>query len=1167
VLTVQSYLFFLFSGLLSLQHPICLRQQDDATTFDVVPNSQFVVSRTAFLDNSSKYHIGSKSVSRGEVVELLKKHGIDMDNNRFLILQGEVEHIATMKPKAANPGDDNGLLEYLEDIIGSNRFVEPIADATKELEVLGVERTRRLNRLRIVEKEKIQLEAAKVQAEEHIAKQKQSYDKKAVLYQQEMWKARKEAEKVESKHHELLMEQAEHNKAMEERNQVLSDLEAKVSAQSKLLSAATKKLDKVKATLKGYENEDVTLQEALKTLNAKHKKAETAIKSEKTKVEDKQQTIEKLTKEKAELERQIAEGEEELVLQEERLQTMREKMSGVLAPLHEQMASKQRELMPFKETLVSCQQKLDLASSKLESIAKRTNESKVRLGQAESRLAESKSRHTSVHELLQQHKQELAERTTLLATTEDEVRSLKAKDAELAQQIITTRGLIDESARSKSSVGLLGNLRKLVPSHTSAGILGKLGELGSIDEKYDVAVTTACGALENIVVTTTEVAQQCVEILKSKRLGRATFIILHEIRDLIAASKAPANVPEGAQRLFDLVTPDSDEARVAFYHALSDTLVCDSLDDASKFAFGARRCRVVTTSGALFDRSGTISGGGQSKASGGMRTTKAGQASSSTASSSSSNKPQLHDLNVLKAQLDTLNAELKSVRTDLQRAETQLSQLKSQVNKLKRQVDTEEADLQSVESAVAELESNKAEAEEEFVTRQKEQRETEKEANKEIKALTAERDDATKKASSGEEAVAKLQKKIDEATGKELRTAEQTHSELQQKVDEWSTTLTKHGVQITSAEKAIVKAQDAAVKAKEDLVTLEAELTKTREAINALTDNALSVTQLQEEANENVIKESKALKELQDECERLKQESMGSRESGFKAEEKLKAVEAQLKDHRELIRVLSMKMDELAKRKAELRIDETDEGLEIEMMTDEALAELDDRELKAIKLELHRLQAELEGGILNIQAILDYREKLKVYMEHKQEVDEINEQFEAKHRELDSLRKQRLDAFMEGHSKINPKLKEMYTMITVSGSADLEISNSTDPFLDGITFSVRPPNKSWRPIQNLSGGEKTLSSLALVFALHYYKPTPLYVMDEIDAALDFKNVSIVANYIKDRTKDAQFLIVSLRNFMFELADRLVGIYKTDNATKSVTINPSSFSLSPAETSR
>lgn len=157
-------------------------------------------------------------------------------------------------------------------------------------------------------------------------------------------------------------------------------------------------------------------------------------------------------------------------------------------------------------------------------------------------------------------------------------------------------------------------------------------------------------------------------------------------------------------------------------------------------------------------------------------------------------------------------------------------------------------------------------------------------------------------------------------------------------------------------------------------------------------------------------------------------------------------------------------------------------------------------------------------------------------------------------------------------------------MITLGGDAELELEDSLDPF-EGIRFSVRPPKKSWKAIANLSGGEKTLSSLALVFALHHYKPTPLYVMDEIDAALDFKNVSIVANYIKvcvgvrrplcgafradhpprlprlpptsaqERTKNAQFIIISLRNNMFELADRLVGIYKTADVTKSVTINP------------
>ena len=107
----------------------------------------------------------------------------------------------------------------------------------------------------------------------------------------------------------------------------------------------------------------------------------------------------------------------------------------------------------------------------------------------------------------------------------------------------------------------------------------------------------------------------------------------------------------------------------------------------------------------------------------------------------------------------------------------------------------------------------------------------------------------------------------------------------------------------------------------------------------------------------------------------------------------------------------------------------------------------------------------------------------------------------------DDLRRLRLEGFMEGFSTISLRLKEMYQMITMGGNAELELVDSLDPFSEGILFSVMPPKKSWKNISNLSGGEKTLSSLALVFALHHYKPTPLYVMDEIDAALDFRNVS------------------------------------------------------------
>ena len=128
--------------------------------------------------------------------------------------------------------------------------------------------------------------------------------------------------------------------------------------------------------------------------------------------------------------------------------------------------------------------------------------------------------------------------------------------------------------------------------------------------------------------------------------------------------------------------------------------------------------------------------------------------------------------------------------------------------------------------------------------------------------------------------------------------------------------------------------------------------------------------------------------------------------------------------------------------------------------------------------------------------------------------------------------------FIPRLSNINSKLQEIYQMIAPGGHAKLELVNSSDPFA-GIKFIIE---KSWMNISQLSSGEKTLSSLALDFALRHFKPTPLYVMDEIFASLDYQNLSILVDYIKDRFRNVQLIIISEK--LNKVADNLLGIYKT-----------------------
>ena len=191
-----------------------------------------------------------------------------------------------------------------------------------------------------------------------------------------------------------------------------------------------------------------------------------------------------------------------------------------------------------------------------------------------------------------------------------------------------------------------------------------------------------------------------------------------------------------------------------------------------------------------------------------------------------------------------------------------------------------------------------------------------------------------------------------------------------------------------------------------------------------------------------------------------------------------------------------------------------------------------------------------EGNILEHfrKAHLEYRMRER----EKKQAIEKHDQLRFKR---NTMYQERIKKFTNGIQAVSQRFKEIYHIMTRGGTGELEPLSKDLPFETGLTLEVRPPGKVWKKIQNLSGGEKTLVSLSLVFALHQYKPSPLYFMDEIDAALDYKNVEMLARYIKERSLKCQFLIISLRNNMFQLADHLVGVYKTEETTKTVMMIP------------
>lgn len=189
-------------------HEIVDKEGED---FEAVPDSDFIISREAYRNNTSKYFIDAKTSNFTEVTTLLKGHGVDLNNNRFLILQGEVEQISMMKPKAVNPNDE-GLLEYLEDIIGTNQYVEHIDAKAKSLEELNEKRGSQVNRLKLVEKERDALDGAKQEAETYMAKERELLKTRSVLYQLFVQEAKTNVAKIAASKSEL-EQKLEHERA------------------------------------------------------------------------------------------------------------------------------------------------------------------------------------------------------------------------------------------------------------------------------------------------------------------------------------------------------------------------------------------------------------------------------------------------------------------------------------------------------------------------------------------------------------------------------------------------------------------------------------------------------------------------------------------------------------------------------------------------------------------------------------------------------------------------------------------------------------------------------------------------------------------------------------------------------------------------------------------
>ncbi|CAG8620098.1 5328_t:CDS:10, partial [Cetraspora pellucida] len=1125
-----------------------IRDLPGSDDFEVIPQSDLIISRQAFSNSSSKYFINGRLSTYSEVTTLLKERGIDLDHKRFLILQGEVESIAQMKPKAPNDHED-GLLEYLEDIIGTSKYKAPIEEASDKVEKYNDERLDKLHRVKIVEKEKQGLEAKKKEAEDFLREENMLAMKRSALYQRQILKLKHEVEISAKAVNQLKVKLEEEQGKHTQIKQDTQNLEDRYKNSIQEYQNLEKETNQIMKELSGYEKANIHLEEKKKHAVTKQKKLLKAIQIDRHALSEAKISIRYNEDDLITRSQEIAQAEQNLEVEERKLEAIREGLKGKTEKFSAQIEEKQRELAPWTEKINLKQSAIDVAHSEHSILKEKMDSTKRALEQAENEIASLEDTRRSKEQgiiatrnKINLIKKEINQLEVPSKDTSKIQEKLRSSLADARQKEEEARALL-QSTMSRGQV--LTSLLKLKDSGRIQGLYvrrlltDRLGNLGVIDDKYDVAVSTACQALDNIVVDSVEVGQSCIEYLRKNNLGRAQFILLQQLSSM---DMSPIQTPEGVPRLFDLIRPKEKKFAPAFFKALQNTLVAENLQQASRIAYGRQRWRVVTLDGQLIDKSGTMSGGGTKVNRGGMSSKFVPDVTPEIVSNLEKERIRLEN------QWREFNEQRKSSEDQLLRKKNEVPELELNLSKLDMDLNACIKRIADTHKRINELrQQNKPNVED---------GKRMKKILVEIEKLTTELEDLKSQSSKIEDEIKMLHEQILQAGGDKLRSQKYQVDSIKEKIGMINDRITASQVAKSKAEKDVSKLENSIAKNENETEQLKQELEQFEVDIRQKAELARSINGRANEARRILDDKKEELDEIKTELDEKTEIINKIRAVEVEIRNKLEDCERTLAENKQ-------KENHWLGLLSKLTLHEIggEPRPEFQTYTDDELLAMNKENLKN---EIESLNAKIQDANPNLNVLLEYRRCEEEYTSRVKDLEEITSIRDECKRHYDELRKLRLEEFMHGFTLISQKLKEMYQMITLGGNAELECCDSLDPFSEGIIFSVMPPKKSWKNISNLSGGEKTLSSLALVFALHHYKPTPLYVMDEIDAALDFRNVSIVANYIKERTKNAQFIIISLRNNMFELADRLVGIYKTNNMDIVARMEVDMFESSPHE---
>ncbi len=643
------------------------------------------------------------------------------------------------------------------------------------------------------------------------------------------------------------------------------------------------------------------------------------------------------------------------------------------------------------------------------------------------------------------------------------------------------------------------------------GVHAPLMQLGTVDEEYSLALDVAFGGrLAHIVVDDPHAAYIAMELLNSSKSGRATFIPLNKIKKAPTKLQLPKNrgVIDFAINLVDF----EDIYLDAFFYAVGDTLIVEDAESAEQLM---GKYRMVTLDGKLYEKSSAITGGYVKKSMFGF-----GQNDDKELERA---KSKLDDLQKkydqacikrkeLEDKLDKIRVSYSNSSTEYSKAKIELSNMTSQFENSQNLLETKRTFISENEPKIDKL-------------------------NAELDKIELKRVELADEIQKSQDKLAELDSLLNDKDLKDLK--EKTQG-IEDEIRHLNTNLMNVNSEIQSFENTI-KFNEQLITSKQDDIkntlknneslekdqeTCKAEIVQLEEQLNILSDKIAVIDEKIGELVKQKDEIHNSLVELQtnsavkaSEIDRINEQI-----ESFKA--RRRELEPQLKEASEVL---------------------TNSGVDVEKLEPVQIS-IDELNAKIQRLD-KRMQ---ELGDVNMRAIVSYEEKAARKEELDTQINTLSTERQSILDKMNGFEQQKKEAFMTTFTAINENFKDIYHQLS-EGEGRLILENEKDPLSAGMTIEAKPRDKtSNNKLGALSGGEKALTALALVFSIQKYLPAPFYALDEVDASLDTMNVERIADMVKKQSADTQFIVVSHRRPMIEAASRTIGVTQKEKGKTKVT---------------